>query len=493
MRFSHAVRKPLMAVSAISLVGLLPSMGLAKDDFGQKIEDLVAKAAVKATGFKKELELGQCTPQPAGYRTATQVAEDQLAVSKGLKVEYVTREAGNATDQMMLWPPENPTHIISAVEGGRTDLGGGKFNPSVQRINLATGAVETILRGLTSGDPIRITPWGTILFAEEASDGGAYEIINPLNTTNVTVTDRATGAVSGPDAGNVVKRTALPVIAWEGIVVLPNGVVYAGDELRPGTGTADKDGGSLFKFIPTTLRTLTTPIASLSESPLVAGTSYAARVSCTTGVQYGQGCDIGNAEWIPVSAANARNDADAGGATGYYRPEDMDRDSGYEGPGVRGCWANTWDEDAKSYGEILCFIDQSPETAVPSVVSQTRIYRLLEGNPTFNQPDNIHFQPISNAPFVLEDHPNGEIRACLPDGADANEQSDGCGVVACVKDDSAEPTGWFFSAPNAKGEMAVYVSIQHSNDTNMPKVDDYATDDIIKITGIKVKPATDGN
>jgi secreted PhoX family phosphatase len=351
--------------------------------------------------------------------------------------------------------------------------------------------VETILRGLTSTDPIRVTPWGTIVAAEEASDGGFYEIINPLNTTNVTVTDRATGAVSGTDATNVVKRTALPKIAWEGIVILPNGVLYAGDELRPGTGTADKDGGSIFKFIPTTLRTSTTPIADLSESPFVLGANYAARVSCTTGVQYGQGCEVGNAEWVPVSAANARNDADAGGATGYYRPEDMDQDSGYDGPGVRGCWANTWDEDAKSYGEILCFIDMSPETAVAGVVSQTRVYRLLEGTPEFNQPDNIHFQPISHAPFVIEDHPNGEIRTCLPDGADTDERSDGCAVAACVKDDSAEPTGWFFSEPNEKGEMAAYVSIQHSNDDNMPLVDDYATDDIIKITGIKVKPPKD--
>ena len=38
---------------------------------------------------------------------------------------------------------------------------------------------------------------------------------------------------------------------------------------------------------------------------------------------------------------------------------------------------------------------------------------------------------------------------------------------------------------SADGTTA-YVSIQHSNDGSMSKVDDYATDDILKITGFKV-------
>ncbi|MDC4227615.1 MAG: hypothetical protein MPW15_26150 [Candidatus Manganitrophus sp.] len=61
--------------------------------------------------------------------------------------------------------------------------------------------------------------------------------------------DRATGSVSDP--GNIAKRPALPTMAWEGLIVLPSGVVIGGDELRPGTGIADSDGGAIFKFIPT--------------------------------------------------------------------------------------------------------------------------------------------------------------------------------------------------------------------------------------------------
>lgn len=484
MRFTHAIRKPLVAVTIISLVDLLPSVGLADKDFGQMIEETIANVAARDTGMRRVLPSGQCKSVQLPYRNGLQDATDQIAIPFGLKAEYVTRWAANSTDMIVLWPSDNPTHLITAVEGSRQDLGGGKFNPSVQRINLTTGLVETVLRGLTAVDPIRVTPWGTILVGEEITNGGAYEILNPLTTMNVTVTDRATGENTAPTL--VAKRTALPAIAWEGLVILPNGVLYAGDELRPGTGTADKDGGAIFKFIPTTPY-VGTAITDLANSPLASGSVYAARVSCTTSVQYGQGCEVGNAEWLPVSAATARGDAATGGATGYYRPEDMDQDPGYNGLGVRTCWTNTQDEAAYSYGEVMCLIDESPETAGSGVVTETRVYRFLEGTWKFNQPDNIHFQPNSNAPFVIEDHPNGEIYACLPDGKDTDEKTDGCALVACVKDDSAEPTGWFFSEPNAKGEMTAYVSIQHSDDRNMPLIDNYPTDDIIKITGIVVK------
>lgn len=485
MRFTYTIRKPLTAVVMLSTISFTPSGALASKDVGQILEDYKTREAVRWTGTWRVLPLGQCTDVPDGYRTSSQLASEQIALPIGLKAEYVTRWAGNSTDMMVLWPSDSPTHLITAVEGGRQDLGGGKFNPSVQRINLSTGLVETILRGLTAVDPIRITPWGTILIGEETTNGGAYEILNPLTTTNVTVTDRTTGDNTAPTL--VAKRTALPAIAWEGIVILPNGVLYAGDELRPGTGTMDRDGGAIFKFIPTTPH-VGTAVSDLAQSPFASGSVYAARVSCTPSVQYGQGCEAGNTEWIPVSAANARNDADAGGATGYYRPEDMEQDFGYTGPGVRACWANTGDANALNFGEVMCFIDEAPLTAPAGDVSQARIYRFLEGNPQLNQPDNLAFQPNSNALFVIEDNPNGEIYACLADGHDLDEKTDGCALIACVKDDSAEPTGWLFSNPNVKGEMDVYVSIQHSNDNNMPLVDGYRTDDVIKITGIKVKP-----
>lgn len=55
--------------------------------------------------------------------------------------------------------------------------------------------------------------------------------------------------------------------------------------------------------------------------------------------------------------------------------------------------------------------------------------------------------------------------------------------ILSVKDSSAEPAGFFF-APDGK---TAYVNIQHSNDSNMPLLDDHGTDGLIKITGFKVR------
>lgn len=48
-----------------------------------------------------------------------------------------------------------------------------------------------------------------------------------------------------------------------------------------------------------------------------------------------------------------------------------------------------------------------------------------------------------------------------------------------VKDGSAEPT-CPISAPDG---MSTYVSIQHSDDSKIAKVDDHGTDDLLVITG----------
>lgn len=460
-------------------------------DFGALVQRGLERSS--RVWFGVDRPLTESAPPTTGpYRTAAQRASDQILLADGLKAEYVTRYAANSADMFAFWPSdEHPTHLIFCIEGGRQDLGtflpGGllkKFNPGVQRIKLSDGSVDTILRGTTSCDGIRRTAWQTILATEETSDGGAYEILNPLNVTNHTITDRTLGLVvdeNGMPSTSIVKRTALPKISWEGIGITPEGVVYAGDELRPGT-PANADGGALFKFIPANPRTTNDPISNLLESPFAAGNVYALQVSCqSSSQQFGQGCEIGNGAWISVSAANARTDANTAGATGYYRPEDLELDQGFAGPGARICWTNTGIAEGGNYGEVICGVDSAP--LVAGTTQRTVVVnRFVEGDPDFNQPDNFAFQPKTGNHYVIEDNPNGDIFACLPDGKDRDVKTDGCVKILSVKDSSAEPTGFKFSADG----RTAYLSIQHSDDTNMPKVDDYATDDIIKITGFKI-------
>ncbi len=429
------------------------------------------------------------------YRLPVQSASDQVALAPGLNAAYLTRKVANAADMFAFWPDAaNPTHVFFCIEGGREVIGTfstsqTKYNPSVQRID-RNGNVETLLRGMSGCDGIRLTPWGTLLATEEEDDGGAYEILNPMTITNFTVQDRATGNIVDtnglPQSTRIAKRTALPVMAWEGLTVQPSGVIIGGDELRPGTGAPDADGGSLFKFVPTNPAVGLTSISQLSESPLVAGTVHALQVSCVGGTQqFGQGCEVGNASWIPVSAARARAYADSLGATGYYRPEDLEQDPVFvdtaNPQAIRFCWTNTQNEGAQSYGEVLCAVDRNPLTASATQRTVT-VSRFLEGDKDFNSLDNIAFQPITGILYVIEDHDNGDIFACLPDGADRDLQTDGCMKVLSVKDTKAEPTGFGFTAD---GRSAV-LSIQHSNDGSMPSQDGYPTDDILFISGFQI-------
>jgi hypothetical protein len=251
---------------------------------------------------------------------------------------------------------------------------------------------------------------------------------------------------------------------------------------RPGSGIADADGGALFKFVPTTLRTGSGPIAALSASPFTAGSSFALRVVCDSSKKYGQGCEIGQGQWVSVGGATARADADAAGATGYYRPEDLDVDPTFSGTGIRFCFANTGNTGAKNYGEVLCAIDSSPNTATSDLTVE--INRFLEGDSQLNQPDNVSFQPGTGILYVIEDNGFGDVWACLPDGADRDIKSDGCVRMLSIKHAEAEPTGFIFHP-----DGSAIVAIQHSDET-AGLVDDYKTDDLVKITGFGSVSAT---
>ncbi|MCS6286551.1 MAG: DUF839 domain-containing protein [Nitrospira sp.] len=496
---------------AAAMLGL-PALPVQADDedahdYGARVEQRLKNSSLHWFGIRGPLEAS--APATTGaYRTATQKAEDQVLIADSLKVEYLSRGIANNADQFAFWPSdENPTHQIWCIEefnpsviknaaGQELFLPGGlvkKWTPGVQRLNLRTGQVDTILRGTAGCDGIRRTPWGTILATEENDFGAAYEIVDPLHVTNQTILDRANGTVvdeNGLPSTKIVKRPALGIFAWEGIAILPNGVLYAGDELRPGEPLSgagngpDGDGGAIFKFIPANPRTASGPISQLSESPFVAGNLYAMQVACVNnGQQYGQGCEVGNGAWLPVSAPNARTDAHKSGATGYYRPEDLELDPMYKDSigGVRLCWMDTQNRGAQMYGELVCAVDNAPMTASSSQRTVV-VNRLLEGDMDMNQHDNIEFQPLTGNVYVIEDNANGDIFACLPDGTDRDIKSDGCVKILSVKDSSAEPTGFKFTADG----RTAYLSIQHSNDANMPLIDDYRTDDLLKITGFKI-------
>jgi len=400
----------------------------------------------------------------------------------------VSSAVENAADQIAMWPDDDhPTHLFVCDEETST--------PAVQRVDLrkpADSNATTIVTGLLSCDPVRRTPWGTIIVAEEnGADGGLYEILDPVHiTTPIAVTNRATGANTDPL--HLAKRQAVGALSFESFAIRPDGTTIYGDELAPSNGNA---GGGIYKFVPAVPVAGGAPITVPAMSPLVSGSIYGLRVAAAGSSNWGQGAEIGKGAWTLVNQA-APGVVDANGNivlrnaqllqkfTGYYRPEDMDIDPIARANGVfRACWANTGRlshaggstvENAAVYGEVMCLTEEPPSAAVPTPPTGTipKVDRFIAGGHQIGMPDNVAFQPHTGNLVVLEDGPTSIVRAdgtsqprgndlwiCLPDGRDADVLSDGCVRFASLRDTSAEPTGFIFLG---SGEAA-FVHLQHRN------------------------------
>jgi hypothetical protein len=454
MRFSRRAVAYSFGVLALTLV--VGGTALAAfNDWGldqqtqlqNKSEPLFGVGQPLTQSSNVDLDAAQALADPAGL----------ITVAKGLKVSVVS--AGKAApniDQMVLWPQANPQYIIGCNEQGVAE-------PALQRISLATGDATTIVTGLNSCDPVRVTPWGTVLFGEEnGSVGAMYELIDPLAVTGATI-DNVTGASSSP---NIRRVNALGFLSFEGLGILPNGVTYYGDELSAGSGAA---GGAYYKFVPTTPWPGGAPITSLDQSPYSSGTVYGLRVG--QGSNFGQGFSYGTGTWQTLTSTpgqQLRPLAATAKLTGYYRPEDLSLDEAAVAAGsVRLCGNNTGRDTARYWGETICITDGSV-TGATSPSSVPRVQLLVQGSSAMNMPDNIAYQPHRGNWIIEEDGSTGDfidgsrnndIWDCLDDGADDDTLSDGCVRIATLNDLDAESTGGFFDPTGTH----YYVSIQHNS------------------------------
>ena len=287
MRFSH--RRSALALGILAFVFIVGTALAAMNDFGLDRQSELQKKSEKYFGFGMPLAESSTVDLDAAQALAH--PQDLLTVAKGLKVNVVSAgKAGANIDQMVLWPQANPQYLIACNEEGTT-------SPGLQLISLATGNATTMVTGTTSCDPVRVTPWGTVLFGEEAGSTGAmYELIDPLGVVGATI-NRTTGVSSTPKIRRV---DAFGFLSFEGLGLLPNGVTYYGDELSAGSGAP---GGAYYKFVPTTPWAGGAPITSLDASPYASGTVYGLRVG--QGSNYGQGFSYGQGSWQTLTSAPA--------------------------------------------------------------------------------------------------------------------------------------------------------------------------------------------
>jgi len=507
-------------------------------DFGSKVEQLLGAQVQQQFGFGAPTTAADAADN--GLTRAQESAQQRQDLAKGLTAEFVARNVAFSGDMISFWPNDlNYTHLMVCIEQGRNPGGSGPGtgrNAGVQRVNVTPGPdygkVETILYGMAVCDGIRTTQWGTVVATEETDDGAAYEILDPLGTTGYWIADRGAAgadadirmafndATANSGEQRIMKRTALITQAWEGLEFLDTGLMIGGDEERSGSSGPDQDGGAIFRFIPEVPyacdgapvrpgQLCDNLIENLGDSPLVAGTNYAMVTQCTGNGNIGQGCEYGRtAAWVEITdPANARNEANANGATGYCRPEDLhiDRESPLfkGGDGMLWCWTNTC---GGTDGEALCVTETNAQTAARdhvtvdnglgvfsylangATIARPNVTRFVQNDARMRAHDNLEFQPVTRNTYIIEDATWGEIWACLPDGTDRDLGSDGCVSMLSVNDAAAEPTGFIF---DGTGSAAFYI-VQHGEqpDSLKDRVSnpvDGRTDDLIKLTGFKVK------
>ena len=469
------MRKVAMLFALVVALGIgLVGSALAGLDFGLDEQNLLASKSQVLFGLGKPID--DSSQDSIDQATAEADPTDLVTLANGLSAKVVTAaaNAGPNIDMMAPWPnATNPTWLIACNEQGTGD-------PGVQRINISTGVVETIVvSGLTSCDPARATPWGTIVFAEEdGPHGQLFELIDPLNTTGVAIQGGTPTCTSPPAAAactgatNIVERTAVGNLSFEGIGITPNGVMYYGDELRPSNGTP---GGAYFKFVPScapagTCPTGTLPGATnadkLENSPLTDGTIFGLRLGkrgTAPGTDYGQGTETGLGSWIEVPGLNLTSQAGTLKLTGYYRPEDLEFDFEAIADGdVRLCANNTGNEEVdQAYGSTICLTDGTLEQAADNTATP-EVQFLVIGDPEFAMMDNIAYQPGRGNWTIHEDGDqllgNNDLWDCLPDGGDDNLLSDGCVRIGTLNDLEAEWTGGIFDASGKR----FFVSVQHN-------------------------------
>jgi hypothetical protein len=441
-------------------------------DLGKQVEALAKIEALPLFGIFAPLGASSTASLTADQANANPKA--LATVAPGLKVGVVSAAAnlGANIDMMVLWPNDAaPTHIIACNEQGSGNVG-------VQRITLATGVVENIISsGLTSCDPAEITPWGTVIVGEEAGSAGRmFEILDPLVTTGVTVSGSGS-ATATSDPTHVQFLGALGQLSYEGISVLPNGVVYYQDENRPSSSSA---GGSYFKFIPTALWSGGAPITDLANSPLAGGHVYGLRIGRNGGnADTGLGNHSGRGVWADVGVStnaaplNLRTLATTLKLSAGYRPEDQDIDKGALAQGkVRVCGTNTGQDipatdpnGGNNFGETFCITDGTlAEAATPASIPE---YQLLVSHfRDFGMPDNVAYQPGRGNWLIHEDGEgalysparNNDVWDCLDDGDDADQLADACVKVITLNDLTAESTGGVFDAIG----KTFYFSVQHN-------------------------------
>ncbi len=302
-------------------------------------------------------------------------------------------------------------------------------NAGVSVTDLWTGETRVLVRRADweSLDGIAWTPWGTILFAEER---GAASVRDP------NFPDATAGLVYELDPAtlHVTARPALGSKSHEGMRIDPKGNVYGISETNP---------GALFKFVPD------------RRADLSSGRLYALKVVNDPGD------GTGEAVWIPLDRAAVQINADAEavrvGATGYFRPEDVEISTSTGNSRGQVLYVAVTGNSSTVRGRVLAVQLRNDGTAFVS--NYVKIGENVSND--FLMPDNVALDHTGRL-FIAEDPGSagssgqGDDIWVATRGTDPTRAAD-VRRFASLTDCAAEPTGLYFDKSNS----SLYVNIQH--------------------------------
>jgi hypothetical protein len=304
---------------------------------------------------------------------------------------------------------------------------------AVSVIDLKTGETKLVVQrhDWEALDGIVWTPWGTVLFAEETGNAVFTDPDHPAAIRGLLYELKLDK--KDPAKAEWVKvRPMLGSVAHEGIEVDSEGNVYVIDENGP---------GAIFKFVPK-------KYGDLSDGQL-----YALKLDDSSNPDR-----VGPAEWVALDMNLAQLDARAAavnvGATGYGRPEDLER------------IGNTLYVAITSEARVLS-ISLGKKPMVNNFVKaglNVPVENRTAGITGFKNPDNLAKGPDGKL-WIVEDNVPSDIWVALPD-KDGDGASDGVYLFASLKDSDAEGTGIYFG----KDPQTLFVNVQHSatgNDKTM--------------------------
>lgn len=304
---------------------------------------------------------------------------------------------------------------------------------AVSVVDLKTGEAKVVVqrKDWEALDGLLWTPWGTLLFAEETSEALFTDPDFPAASRGLLYEMKLDK--KDPTKAEWVKvRPMLGSVSHEGIEIDAEGNLYVIDETSP---------GAIFKFVPK-------HYGDLSKGQL-----YALKVDDSA-----TGDRTGAAEWVALdmdlAQVDARTAATLVGATGYGRPEDLERIGGMLYVAIT------------SEARVLSIsLDNKPVVSNFVLAGlNVSVENRTAGITGLRNPDNLA-KGADGKLWIVEDNVPSDIWVAQAD-KDGNGASDGVHLFASLKDNAAEGTGIYFG----KDPSTLFVNIQHSvtgNDKTM--------------------------